>query len=74
MADSYFTVYREGEGEVTEKKSRFIANVYPADTEEEALSFVEKIRKKHYDARHHCFAYIIGSGGEKKRASDDGEP
>ena len=74
MAGSYFTVYREGEGEIVEKKSRFIANVYPVTTEEEALSYVEKIRKKHYDARHHCFAYVLGQNGNQKRASDDGEP
>lgn len=74
MANSYFTIYREGEGEVVEKKSRFIANVYPVSTEEEAISYVEKIRKKHYDARHHCFAYVLGPGLNQKRASDDGEP
>ncbi len=72
--DGYKTIYRGGEGEITEKKSRFIANVIPAASEEEALGFIEKTRKKYWDARHHCFAYVIGERGELKRFSDDGEP
>jgi len=72
--ESYLILYKEGTGELTEKKSRFIANTRPVETEEEALSFVEEMRKKYWDARHNCWAYILGERGEKKRCSDDGEP
>lgn len=74
MLSEYKTVYRGGEGEITEKKSRFIANVVPVFSEEEALEFIEAMRKKYWDARHNCFAFIIGERGELKRFSDDGEP
>jgi uncharacterized YigZ family protein len=67
-------VYKEGSGEIVEKKSRFIAYIFPAETEEEALTRIAQIRKKHYDARHNCFAYVIGDDRETKRCSDDGEP
>jgi uncharacterized YigZ family protein len=72
--EGYRTVYQGGEGEITEKKSRFIANVVPVRSEEEALEFIEATRKKYWDARHNCFAYVIGGQGELKRFSDDGEP
>ena len=68
------TVYEGGEGEITEKKSRFIATVIPAGSEEEVLAFIESVRKKYWDARHHCFAYVIGERNELQRCSDDGEP
>jgi uncharacterized YigZ family protein len=68
------TILKQGCGEVEEKRSRFIAVAVHAETEEEALAFIESIRKKHYDARHNCWAYIIGEKGELERASDDGEP
>ncbi len=74
MEAEYKTVYEGGEGEVVEKKSRFIATVLPVRTEEEALQFIEVVRKKYWDARHHCFAYVIGERGELQRCSDDGEP
>ncbi len=67
-------VYQQGQGEVVEKKSRFIANIFPVHSEKEALSYIEEIRKKHYDARHNCFAYVIGEKNEVMRSSDDGEP
>lgn len=70
----YNIVYRPGTGEIVEKKSRFIANAAPAGSEEEAAAFLESIRKKHYDARHHCSAFIIGRNRELIRSSDDGEP
>ena len=60
MLPEYRTIYRGGEDEIVEKKSRFIATVVPVNTEEEALEFVEKTRKKYWDARHNCFAYIKG--------------
>ncbi|MCR5584545.1 MAG: YigZ family protein, partial [Lachnospiraceae bacterium] len=68
------TILRQGCGEVEEKRSRFIAVAAHAESEEEALAFIESIKKKHYDARHNCWAYIIGEKGELERASDDGEP
>ncbi len=71
---SYKIVYQGGCGEIVEKKSRFIANIAPAESEEEALAFIESIRKKYYDARHNCPAFIIGKNKELTRCSDDGEP
>lgn len=62
------------EVEIIEKKSRFIANIAAVSTEEEALEFIDRIKKKYYDARHNCYAYIIGEDGSKKKCSDDGEP
>ena len=67
-------IERGGEGEITEKKSRFIAAVRPIKTEEEALSFVQERRKLHWNARHHCYAYVLGRNQEIMRFSDDGEP
>ncbi len=60
--------------EITEKKSRFIATVHPVRSEEEALLFLEQTRKKYWDAKHNCFAYVIGEQNEVTRCSDDGEP
>lgn len=68
------TVYIGGCGEITEKKSRFIATVCPVSSEEEALSFIEQTKKKYWDARHNCSAYVIGANNELSRCSDDGEP
>lgn len=62
------------ETEIVEKKSRFIANIAAVSSEEEAIEFIEKIKKKYYDARHNCYAYIIGDKGDKKKCSDYGEP
>ena len=74
MTEQYKTVYEGGEGELVEKKSRFIATVRPVKTEEEANQFVEEMRKKYWDARHNCWAFILGERQEFKRCSDDGEP
>lgn len=70
----YRLLYRGGTGEIVEKKSRFIADVAPIASEEEALSLIEGVRKKYWDARHHCFAYVAGPKDELMRFSDDGEP
>ncbi|MCR4628212.1 MAG: YigZ family protein [Clostridium sp.] len=70
----YRLLYRGGTGEIVEKKSRFIADVAPIASEEEALSLIEGVRKKYWDARHHCFAYVVGPKDELMRFSDDGEP
>ena len=74
MIDQFRTVYRGGTGEIVEKKSRFIATVRLVESEEEALSCLEALRKKYWDARHNCFVYIIGENQETVRCSDDGEP
>ncbi|WP_373218041.1 YigZ family protein [Ruminococcus sp. 5_1_39BFAA] len=74
MLESYRTIYKGREGEIVEKKSRFIATVRLVESEEEALSFIEEMRKKYWDARHNCYAYTIGSNRELTRCSDDGEP
>lgn len=70
----YKIVYGSGIGEYEEKKSRFIANVAPVSTEEEATAFIDSMRKKYYDARHNCPAFVIGRNSELTRCSDDGEP
>ena len=70
-----FIVVKEGaEGIYEEKKSRFIAKVYKTDNESEAGSYIEEARKKYWDARHNCYAYVIGNNNEITRCSDDGEP
>lgn len=74
MDKQYKTVYEGGEGEIIEKKSRFIATVIPCEDEETALQFIEATRKKYWDARHNCSAYTIGLNHELERCSDDGEP
>lgn len=67
-------VYKGGEGELIEKKSRFIATVIPAESEDEALEFIAAMKKKYWNATHNCFAYVIGENYEIQRCSDDGEP
>lgn len=70
----YTTVYTGGVGELTEKKSRFIATVRPVETEEEAAAFIEEMKKKYWNATHNCSAFVLGTRGELTRCSDDGEP
>lgn len=67
-------LYKGGTGEIVEKKSRFIANLFPVKTHEEAEAYISQMKKKYYDARHNCFAYVIGTAGECMKSSDDGEP
>ena len=67
-------VYQGGEGEIVEKKSRFIATVRPISSEEEASAFVNEMKKKYWDARHNCYVYSVGMNREFTRCSDDGEP
>ena len=74
MSEAYKTVYVGDTAEIVEKKSRFIANLEHVESEEEALAYIETIRKKYWDARHNCYAYCIGKKQELKRCSDDGEP
>ena len=74
MAELKQILYEGGSGEIVEKKSRFIASVAPVTTEQEALDFIAAKKKEYWDARHNCYAYIIGSYQEIMRCSDDGEP
>lgn len=67
-------IYAGGTGEVVEKKSRFIANVFQVMDEAQAEEYICSIRKKYYDARHNCYAYVCGENSEIQRFSDDGEP
>ena len=71
--ETYITVDKQATAEITEKKSRFICNIRHTESEEDAVEFIKQIKKKHYDARHNVYAYIIGDGSVKK-CSDDGEP
>ena len=72
--DIYLTVSRTSESLYKEKGSKFIGLAYPVRTEEEVKALLEELRKQYYDARHHCYAYILGADTEKYRANDDGEP
>ena len=67
-------LYEGGEGEIVEKKSRFIATVRPVETEEEALAFIAEMKKKYWNATHNCSAFVIGENQNLQRCSDDGEP
>lgn len=71
---NYKTVYRGGTAEIVEKKSRFIAHSAHVESEEEALAFIEQIKKQYWDARHNCHAFSVGVTNETARCSDDGEP
>ena len=74
MRKDYKTVKGYGEREIIISKSRFICYVNRAETEEEALSFIEKIKKMHPNATHNCSCYMIGEHNQIQKANDDGEP
>lgn len=74
MPDIDKSVYRGGTGEVVEKKSRFIATVTAVSTKEEAEAFIASCKKKYWDAKHNCSAYIITGAVDIVHSSDDGEP
>ena len=74
MPEPIKMIFQGADAEIVEKKSRFIGQIFPIHSEEEAQRIVNEIRKKHYDARHHCFAYVLGEKNEIERCSDDGEP
>ncbi len=74
MSDYPKIIDQGGEGEIVEKKSRFIAAVSAVHSEKEASAFIESVRKKYWDAGHHCSAFVIGAGSKVSRCSDDGEP
>jgi uncharacterized YigZ family protein len=73
-SDSYRSIALPSEGLYKDKGSRFISFSFPVCSTEEAMSKVDGVRKKFYDATHHCFAYRIGPSGDAVRANDDGEP
>ena len=72
--EQYIMLSKGAQAELVEKKSRFIATIRPVSSEEEAAAFIEEMKKKYYDARHNCSAFVIGSKGELTKSSDDGEP
>lgn len=75
MADTYKTVSKEVcEGFYSEKRSKFLAFVHHVDSVDEAMAIVKEYRKKYYDGRHCCYAYVLGSDRADFRANDDGEP
>ncbi|MBR6418070.1 MAG: YigZ family protein [Bacteroidales bacterium] len=72
--DTYRTIKGTAEGLYKEKGSKFLAFAFPVRTVEEVKSHLDKLRKDYFDARHHCYAYILGATKEAWRANDDGEP
>lgn len=72
--NNFIMLSKGAEAEIVEKKSRFIATVRPVSTEEEAFAFIDEMKKKYYDARHNCSAFVIGDKAQITRSSDDGEP
>jgi len=74
LLQKYYTVKGYGENEIVIEKSRFICYINRATTEEEAVQFIQQIKKKHWDATHNCSAYIIGEHDQIQKANDDGEP
>ena len=74
IQDSYKSIAAEAKGLFKDNGSRFIANAYPVETEEEVKEIVAALKKEYFDARHHVYAYRLGYMGDKFRANDDGEP
>lgn len=74
MRENYITVRGHGSNELTISKSRFIAHCTRAETEEQALEFIQRIKKEHAGATHNCSAYLIGEHDQIQKANDDGEP
>lgn len=74
IKDSYLTIEGEAEAIFKEKSSKFLCYAYHVESEEEIAAYLEPLRKRYYDATHHCYAWRLGPFGEKFRANDDGEP
>jgi len=74
LPDSYLTLAAPSAGTFKDRGSKFFAYAYPCASEAEALARVEALRKQHFKARHHCFAWRFGLDGQRFRANDDGEP
>lgn len=71
---SYLTIQKNSEGSYKEKGSKFLAFAFPVTNEEDVKIKVEELKKKYFDARHHCFAWVLGADKNRFRAFDDGEP
>lgn len=74
MPDTYLTLKSQSQGLYKEKGSKFLAFAYPVNHEQEVKEILESLKKQYHDARHHCYAYILGKDGLDFRANDDGEP
>ena len=72
--DYFYTIASPSEGIFTEKSSKFLAFAFQVSSEEQVKQHLNDLKKKYYDARHHVYAFIIGTKQETFRASDDGEP
>ncbi|MBQ3732602.1 MAG: YigZ family protein [Bacteroidales bacterium] len=72
--DSYKTIAKPAEGSYSEKRSKFLAYAFPVQSEQEVKQRLAEIQKKHWDARHHCYAYILGAHKDAYRMNDNGEP
>lgn len=73
-ADSYKTIMSISSGLYKDKGSKFISSAFPVSDEQEIKSILEEVRKEHHEARHHCYAYMLGKDMQVWRANDDGEP
>jgi uncharacterized YigZ family protein len=73
-SDTFQTIKSPAEGIYKEKGSKFIALAFPINSEDEVKGIIQSLRKQYHDARHHCYAYVLGFEGEVWRANDDGEP
>lgn len=74
MITSFHTISGPSAGEYKEKGSKFIALAFPVCSEEDVKARLVEVKKKYFDARHHCYAYVLGADKSKFRAYDDGEP
>ena len=74
MEDTYRSIDKPSTGIYKEKGSKFLSFAYPVDSEEEIQELIHQLKKQYYDARHHCYAYVLGKDMDTYRANDDGEP
>lgn len=74
MVERYTTIARAVQAEIEAKRSRFLCDLVPVASEDEARAVVERARKEHWDARHHCSAFVLGPAAAIRRSNDDGEP
>lgn len=74
MEDTYRTISNQSEGLYKEKGSKFIAFAFPVQTEEQIKDYITLLKDEYFDARHHCYAYVLGAKRDKFRMNDDGEP
>jgi uncharacterized YigZ family protein len=73
-SDTYKTIKSVSRGLFKDKGSRFVSSAFPVSEESEVKLIIEELRREHHEARHHCYAYVIGSDSDKWRSNDDGEP